>query len=167
MPADLLKDLPEQGSIAPRSLLTAGISTAAIILFVGTGGAVLVGVSDWWRYGGTPVEPLLVTALLLNIALILLGWRRHQALRHEITVRTAAEQRAHLLASRDSLTGFLNRRSIADEGAAMYVHAERRSKAMALMLIDLDHFKTVNDMHGHAVGDRSRLCRPRLDRHLR
>lgn len=153
MPADLLKDLPEQGSVAPRSLLTAGISAAAILLLVGTAGAVMVGISDWWRHGGTPVEPLLVTALLLNIALILLGWRRHHALRHEITVRTAAEARAHLLASRDSLTGFLNRRSIADEGAAMYAHAGRRGKAMALMLIDLDHFKTVNDMHGHAVGD--------------
>ncbi len=153
MPADLLKDLPEQGSVAPRSLLTAGISAAAILLFIGTAGAVMIGMSDWWRHGGTPVEPLLVTALFLNIALILLGWRRHHALRHEISVRTAAEARAHLLASRDSLTGFLNRRSIADEGAAMYAHAERRGKAMALMLIDLDHFKTVNDMHGHAVGD--------------
>ena len=58
-----------------------------------------------------------------------------------------------MLAVDDPLTGFLNRRSLAEEGAAMVVRAERRHKAMALLMLDLDHFKTVNDMHGHAVGD--------------
>ena len=58
-----------------------------------------------------------------------------------------------MLAARDPLTGFLNRRSIAEEGAAMFIRAQRRRKAMAMLMLDLDHFKTVNDMHGHAVGD--------------
>ena len=68
-------------------------------------------------------------------------------------VRSAAEERAQQLAARDPLTGFLNRRSFPDEGGAMFIRAERQNKAMALLMLDLDHFKTVNDMHGHAVGD--------------
>ncbi|MCP3731453.1 EAL domain-containing protein [Sphingomonas sp. MG17] len=134
-------------------LITGAISVAAILMFVGTGSAVLSNTLQYYFEGGAPVDRTLVIALLLNVALILFGWRRHSALSNEVRIRAAAEERAHMLASRDPLTGFLNRRSLAEEGAAMFVRAQRRRKSMALMIIDLDHFKTVNDMHGHAVGD--------------
>jgi diguanylate cyclase (GGDEF)-like protein len=103
--------------------------------------------------GGESVDQTLVIALLLNVALILFGWRRHRELAEEVNVRAAAEERAHALASKDPLTGFLNRRSLAEEGAAMLARAAQRRKATALLMLDLDHFKMVNDMHGHAVGD--------------
>jgi diguanylate cyclase (GGDEF)-like protein len=142
------------GTSAPRpGLLTGAISVAAILLFVGTGSAVLSQTLQHYLEGGAPADRSLVIALLLNVALILFGWRRHSALSQEVQVRAAAEERAHLLASRDPLTGFLNRRSLAEEGAAMFVRAQRRRKAIALLMLDLDHFKTINDMHGHAVGD--------------
>jgi diguanylate cyclase (GGDEF)-like protein len=134
-------------------LITGAISVAAIMMFVGTGSAVLSKTLQHYFEGGAPADRTLVIALLLNVALILFGWRRHRFLSDQVRIRTAAEERAYLLASRDPLTGFLNRRSLAEEGAAMFVRAHRRRKAMALMVIDLDHFKTVNDMHGHAVGD--------------
>jgi diguanylate cyclase (GGDEF)-like protein len=124
---------------ARRDLLGGAITVAAIIMFVGTGSAAL--------------SMIVIIALLLNVALILFGWRRHRDLTREILERAAAEERATILASKDPLTGFLNRRSLAEEGAAMVVRADRRNKAMALMMLDLDHFKTVNDMHGHTVGD--------------
>ncbi|MGN6819968.1 MAG: putative bifunctional diguanylate cyclase/phosphodiesterase [Sphingomonas sp.] len=138
---------------ARRDLLNGAITVAAILMFIGTGSQVLSMVLNNWlhRSGGT--DQTLIIALLLNVALILFGWRRHRDLAHEVTVRTAAEERANVLASKDPLTGFLNRRSLAEEGAAMLVRAQRRRKAMALMMLDLDHFKTVNDMHGHTVGD--------------
>ena len=135
------------------NLLSGAISVAAILLFVGTGSSVLSKTLRHYFEGGEPADRTLVIALLLNVALILFGWRRHTALSQEVLVRAAAEERAHMLAARDPLTGFLNRRSIAEEGAAMFVRAERRHKAMAMLMLDLDHFKTVNDMHGHAVGD--------------
>lgn len=139
---------------APRSsLLTGAISVAAILLFVGIGSAVLSKSIDHYFEGGEPADRTLVIALLLNVALILIGWRRHQALSQEVQIRTAAEERAQQLASRDPLTGFLNRRSLAEEGAAMFVRAQRRRKGMAMLMLDLDHFKTINDMHGHAIGD--------------
>ncbi|TKD52190.1 EAL domain-containing protein [Sphingomonas baiyangensis] len=148
----------EPGGGAPRifdraDLVTGAISIAAIILFVGTGSTVLTQTIGYYFAGGEAADRTLVIALLLNVALILFGWRRHHALSNEVRVRAAAEERARHLASRDALTGFLNRRSLAEEGAALVMHATRRSKATALMMLDLDHFKSVNDMHGHAVGD--------------
>ncbi|WP_243846975.1 putative bifunctional diguanylate cyclase/phosphodiesterase [Sphingomonas japonica] len=142
-----------RNSAGRSDIVTGAISIAAILLFVGTGSSVLSRTVDYYVNGGAPADRTLVIAMLLNVALILFGWRRHSALAVEVATRTAAEERAQTLASRDPLTGFLNRRSIAEEGGAMFVRADRRHKAMALVMLDLDHFKTVNDMHGHAVGD--------------
>ncbi|MBW4329472.1 EAL domain-containing protein [Stakelama sp. CBK3Z-3] len=134
-------------------LLTGIISVAAIVLFVGTGSSVLSATLAYYFADGEPADQTIVIALLLNVALIIFGWGRHRHLSAEIAVRTAAEARAQQLASRDPLTGFLNRRSIAEEGAALLVRAHQRGKAVAMLMLDLDHFKTVNDMHGHAAGD--------------
>ncbi len=152
MSLDHEEDIAEDAARRP-GLLSGAISVAAILLFVGTGSAVLSKTLQHYFEGGAPADRGLVIALLLNVALILIGWRRHAALSQEVRIRTAAEERAQQLASRDPLTGFLNRRSLAEEGAAMFVRAQRRRKAMAMLMLDLDHFKTINDMHGHAVGD--------------
>ncbi|WP_394652755.1 putative bifunctional diguanylate cyclase/phosphodiesterase [uncultured Sphingomonas sp.] len=134
--------------------MTGAVCVAAILLFVGIGSSVLSSALDRLVNNSSgPVDHPLTLALILNVALILLGWRRHRALREEVEERAAAEERAHMLAARDPLTGFLNRRSVAEQGAALVSRALQRGKAVAVLAIDLDHFKTVNDMHGHAVGD--------------
>ncbi|MGY2732456.1 putative bifunctional diguanylate cyclase/phosphodiesterase [Sphingomonas sp. UYP23] len=149
-------DSSDPGSAAPakrREILNGAITVASILLFVGTGSSVLSTTIRHYVDGGNGPDQTLVIALLLNVALILFGWRRHRELANEVTIRTAAEERAQMLAAKDPLTGFLNRRSLAEEGAAMFVRAQTRNKAMALLMLDLDHFKMVNDMHGHAIGD--------------
>jgi diguanylate cyclase (GGDEF)-like protein len=103
--------------------------------------------------GGPAPDRTLVIALLLNVALILIGWRRHTMLSTELLVTAAAEQRAQQLAARDPLTGFLNRRSFPEEGAALLTQTTRKTKAVAMIMLDLDHFKLVNDTLGHAAGD--------------
>lgn len=66
----------------------------------------------------------------------------------------AALDRIQELANRDSLTGLYNRR-YAQELIDHHVHLkDRNGRPLALALIDLDHFKQVNDEHGHAMGDR-------------
>ncbi|AOH85469.1 diguanylate cyclase [Sphingomonas panacis] len=136
-----------------RDVWVVAIIVAAIVLFVGIGSAVLAKALDAYVPAGATINRGLMIALLLNLALILLGWRRHRALNTEGAARTTAEGRAHHLAARDPLTGLLNRRSLAEAGATLLVGARRRHKAMALMLIDLDHFKAINDRHDHATGD--------------
>jgi diguanylate cyclase (GGDEF)-like protein len=92
-------------------------------------------------------------AVSLNLALLLIGYRRYRDLSREVQERKAAEERALLLSSRDPLTGLLNRRSLCENGAEMLGRAQSSGKAVAVILIDLDHFKNVNDVHGHGVGD--------------
>ena len=58
------------------------------------------------------------------------------------------------LATHDSLTGALNRRALIDACELELARCRRNHGVMALLLIDLDHFKAINDTHGHPVGDR-------------
>ncbi|HEY4321512.1 MAG TPA: diguanylate cyclase [Gemmatimonadales bacterium] len=57
------------------------------------------------------------------------------------------------LARRDPLTHLLNRRAFDDELAERFARQQRFNEAFALLVLDLDHFKRVNDQHGHAAGD--------------
>ena len=54
----------------------------------------------------------------------------------------------------DSLTGLYNRRYALPHLAKMAEHAHRNGSDFAVMVLDIDHFKSINDAHGHAVGDR-------------
>ncbi|MBP6077225.1 MAG: GGDEF domain-containing protein [Xanthomonadales bacterium] len=62
--------------------------------------------------------------------------------------------RARNDAAHDGLTGLANRRSAMARLAAEIAQAQRRKQSLALLALDLDHFKQVNDRHGHAAGDR-------------
>ena len=138
---------------ARRDLLTGGITIAAILIFAGTGSRALTAAVHLLGGTGGGVDATLASAVLLNIALMLFGWRRYRDLSVEVAERAAAEDRARSLAANDPLTGMLNRRSLGEGIAGLLNRAERRGKTVALLLIDLDQFKTVNDLHGHAVGD--------------
>jgi len=132
-------------------LTARAIALAAIALFVYTGSTALTAIVDTWR-GLGDLDRLLVTALLLNVALVLFSWRRCRDLTAEVARRTVAEAQARKLAATDELTGLLNRRSLIERAATLLAHTDRRH-SVALMMIDLDHFKTVNDVHGHVIGD--------------
>jgi two-component system, cell cycle response regulator len=53
----------------------------------------------------------------------------------------------------DELTGLKNKRHLKDELAREFSRARRYNRALSLLMIDIDHFKVVNDEHGHPVGD--------------
>ncbi len=57
-------------------------------------------------------------------------------------------------ATRDALTGLFNRRHFNDAAPPLLAQARRDGQALAAVIVDLDHFKSVNDLHGHEVGDR-------------
>ncbi|HVI97845.1 MAG TPA: EAL domain-containing protein [Sphingomonas sp.] len=141
-----------------RDVVTPIVTGAAILLFIVVGGVAASRIVGAYLHDGALPERALTTALILNVALILFGWRRHVSLADELGQRTAAEERARALAASDPLTGFLNRRSLTEQGAMLFAQAQRRGKALALLMLDLDHFKTVNDMHGHAAGDALLKC---------
>jgi diguanylate cyclase (GGDEF)-like protein len=65
----------------------------------------------------------------------------------------AAREQVRVEAMYDSLTGVLNRAAFFDILQVAIVRTTRQRTALALMMVDLDHFKDINDRHGHLAGD--------------
>jgi diguanylate cyclase (GGDEF)-like protein len=139
---------------AQRDVVALGIAIASIILFVGIAGQVMPQVVRSWLGLAHRPDMLLTNALLLNIALVIFGWRRYEELRREVGVRRQAEEKARALAETDPLTGCRNRRGITLAIGEMLRAAEENGHEVALFLIDLDNFKAINDRGGHSMGDK-------------
>ncbi len=77
----------------------------------------------------------------------------NQSLGHEIEERRRAEARSEFLASHDALTGLPNRRLQKDHFAEAVAQVARGGGAAAVLFVDLDRFKQVNDTLGHPTGD--------------
>jgi diguanylate cyclase (GGDEF)-like protein len=114
---------------------------------------VLPNLIEAWTGDNPSPDSALTNALLLNIALILLGWHRYKALTEELNSRRESEEEARRLADIDHLTGCQNRRSFTTALGDLLHDLERREEALAAIAVDLDNFKQVNDLHGHQAGD--------------
>ncbi len=77
----------------------------------------------------------------------------HQRLARTIRDLESSRQQLTELASTDSLTHLKNRRAFFESGAQMLSHAKRRKGDLSAIIADIDHFKRINDTHGHDVGD--------------
>jgi diguanylate cyclase (GGDEF)-like protein len=71
----------------------------------------------------------------------------------DITDRLQAERRIEVLETTDSLTGLPNRGALAAAAAVVLTQARRDGRALALLLVDLDRFRRINDILGHDTGD--------------
>jgi len=75
-----------------------------------------------------------------------------------------AEEELRRLVSTDSLTGMSSRRAFLERAGALFDQARRSDRDLSLLIMDLDHFKSINDRFGHPVGDEAlvafaRICR--------
>lgn len=75
------------------------------------------------------------------------------ALKHDMTHVKEVEEQLTRLARIDTLTGLANRRSFNETLQQALTRAARHQRALALAYLDVDHFKRINDSHGHGVGD--------------
>lgn len=86
----------------------------------------------------------------------------------DITPLKDTEQELRQLSETDGLTGVFNRRYFQEPLDLAIAQAGRRDAGLALLMIDIDHFKLINDKHGHAAGDRVlQVCCERLGGRLR
>ncbi len=100
------------------------------------------------------------TASVLAMMVSVLLWRKYtqtELLQRALadTNQVLKQQRAELetLATRDPLTGLLNRREFLHQAEQECARAQRDHSPLSLLMMDLDHFKTINDRFGHPVGD--------------
>jgi diguanylate cyclase (GGDEF)-like protein len=100
--------------------------------------------ASWW----TPVHALLLLAIALIGTLAVLGWV--VVLRKRIR---ESEERFRHMAQHDDLTGLATRRVLEDRLQVAFEIARRHRKSLAVLMVDLDNFKDINDRLGHHTGD--------------
>jgi diguanylate cyclase (GGDEF)-like protein len=105
----------------------------------------------------TELDDVLFVIVMLSVALLVYLNRRRQDLAREIDARQAAELESHRLARHDALTGLPNRRFFAEKLDEMLRQNAAIGGRTAVLMLDLDGFKAVNDMHGHGAGDEALL----------
>jgi diguanylate cyclase (GGDEF)-like protein len=98
-------------------------------------------------------ELVQVVLLVLGLSTLAAVWFTIlMPLEHEISAKTAALERA---ASLDSLTQVYNRTAFTERVETAIAHARRQGENGAMLMIDLDRFKTINDTFGHLIGDQA------------
>lgn len=99
-----------------------------------------------------PSRTASATMLLAGLLIAFLGARRLNRARRLEYLQTA---RLRAQASHDALTGICNRRSFFERGSKLVAVARRHDQALSLLMLDIDHFKRINDTYGHAGGDQA------------
>jgi diguanylate cyclase (GGDEF)-like protein len=136
--------LPLLGLLARSSMFIVAAALA---------GSILIGIGMLLSTPGVEFS-----VVLLNRALsVVLIWVTAIMALHHLHVGNKLQQRLQDLAATDPLTGLYNRRHVFNLLRQELKRYERYGESFALVLIDADYFKRINDTHGHAVGDAT-LC---------
>ena len=142
---------------ARRDVVVLSILISAVLLLIWNGSAFFHNMTIAGRDLGPQVR-VASTALTLNVALILFGWRRYVDLQHEAEMRAEQERRAAVLATTDFVTGLYNRKGFADRASELCTAAAARGENLVIISLQINRFKTINDQHGYETGDRLLKC---------
>jgi len=116
------------------TILISGLAVAAAVRYGGVD-------PSWKSYALALVLPAVLTPIF-SIAYVRANYRLHQL-----------QRELKKLANSDPLTDLLNRRAFFERAGDLFATLDRDSRPVAAMMVDLDHFKMINDKSGHAAGD--------------
>lgn len=150
LPIALLALLARRPAALCMIAVMVGLAAVRVLMH----GAPTTGSALYWLY----------TATTVGFGLMLKGYRLDFAI-----AAFQMRNRLRLQAVTDGLTGLINREGWNREAAAAYMSAHESSRALSFAFFDIDHFKVVNDTHGHDAGDQvlqtlGRILRERMDR---
>lgn len=136
------RDTPERG----RHILAAAIWLNLIITLLRI--ALAVGGDVRYRsiYDNSPVLTVLYLAGFCSLLWIGFGY--------VLLAKERADDAIRLMAQKDHLTGCWNRIRIEQAGRSIMTRLQRDGRPASLLMLDIDHFKSINDLYGHASGDR-------------
>jgi diguanylate cyclase (GGDEF)-like protein len=135
----------EFGRVAYRAIVIPGVVIALLLVLLALRQALSLGAPQEMHVGGATNVGLLLV-YLLGSALFNFGFMVMLTQRLVVRLRRASR--------RDALTGLYNRGAIDAALRHQWDLAARSGDPFAVLLIDVDYFKRINDTHGHAVGDR-------------
>jgi diguanylate cyclase (GGDEF)-like protein len=125
-------------------LAVLAITAASVVLSVG--------LAAWATTGQDATDRrdiMVIAAKISALVSSIMSYGVVDAIRAIVKMKDSVER----LARTDDLTGLDNRRAFLTDAAGEILRAERHGEALALLIVDLDYFKRVNDAHGHRVGD--------------
>ena len=134
----LIAAVPALTAMASPQHLVVGFVVAAMALACGVMAARATSVTDFAVGGGAVLMAIAVPTIMVTML------RR--------TLSSLIDEQARLSIT-DPLTGALNRRGLFDGATPIFRAANRTGRRIAMLVIDIDHFKRINDAHGHAAGD--------------
>ena len=142
------RNMIKRAELALILLVTAAVAAICIRYDAFEAFGTYVAQHDAWQ-----LDEFFIVAMAGGFASFILLMRRARDLSLEMRRREASELAATSLARHDPLTGLPNRRVLGEELEAAIRSVEERVSECAVFLVDLDHFKPVNDVHGHVAGD--------------
>lgn len=143
----------DNGTFTSKGLMTDGIArfgTYERLNNVPVTVVVSRGLSEVTEPYHVRLRAVVVTCALITLAVIAFTAFLHRSQR----ALRQAERDLQRLATTDELTGTCNRRAFSGVAEREFLRAKRFDRPMTLLALDIDHFKLINDRHGHAVGDR-------------
>ncbi len=145
----LLPKAQQPASVGPDTggLLTSFIDNASPVLYTYT--LLAFGIAVTRTHFGWAVAAIIVALLVYGARSIML---QNRLIRSQHELRQARDQ-LEVISLRDSLTGVANRRCFDQILAAEWDRTMRLQSSLSLLMIDIDHFKNLNDKYGHRYGD--------------
>lgn len=117
----------------------------------------LIPVSLWLAFQGTTLSTVMVAGIIAFLITVIRSTKVSSRHMHQSFVLALelddARNHAERIAREDELTGISNRRAFYEEGEKLKKCRRQKEGLLAMILIDVDHFKKINDTYGHANGD--------------